>query len=234
MKGHTTFTIAGRHPLLLLVRDYLIQEKKFALVPWSSNPDFCLYGAALSPDEALHDALHRAALEISQMDRIPTVILSSSSIPPVVTHADDRALFSLSVECMIGPRKNLIVRPYNVYGPDITTGVIPRFITAAKEGKPLPIRGNGYRTRCFVHQDDFLRDFGDLLGETGTHTIGTGDSISIIRLADSIWRAVHGPDVPTKTVTVPFPPQYDAMSKTPHESGREYMSLRKGVWLLLQ
>lgn len=250
MRGRVTFTIAGKHPLLLLVRDYLIQEKKYALVPWSSDPAFCLYGAALSKDETLYDGLHRASLEASQVRKIPTVILSTSSMYAMpgdpgsyqeldgyhaVAPCDRKALFSLSVESMLLGEENLVVRPMNVYGPDITTGVIPRFIEAAKKKENLPVRGNGYQTRSFIHQDDFLEEFGSLLGEIGTHTIGTTSDISINRLADSIWRAVHGPDVPTKVEFVDYPQKdSDGRAKNPKDTGKEYMSLRKGVWLLLQ
>lgn len=236
MKGRTTFTIAGKHPLLLLVRDFLIQVKKYALVPWSSSPDFCLYGAALSKNETLYDGLHRASLEASQVRKIPTVILSTSSMHTgSVAPRDPKALFSLAVESMLLGPENLVLRPHNVYGPDISTGVIPQFVEAAKEGRPLPIRGNGYQTRCFIHQEDFLRAFDSKLGETGTHTIGTQQEISVNRLADSVWRAVYGPNIPTKTENVDYPTSdTDARSKTPDQGVDETVSLRKGIWLLLQ
>lgn len=248
MKGRITFTVAGKHPLLLLLRDYLIQEKKYALVPWSTNPDFCLYGAALSKEEPLHDGLHRASLEASQVRDVPTVILSSSSMLSVPEEAqavhpeqclvgprDRKAIFSLAVESMLLGPENLVIRPFNVYGPDIITGVIPSFVTAAKAGAPLPIRGNGYQNRCFIHQDDFLSECGSLLGRTGVYTVGTQHSVSVNRLADSVWKAVYGPDSTPLTASVEYPTQdLDARQKVPQSTSRPYMSLHRGLWLLLQ
>lgn len=51
-----------------------------------------------------------------------------------------------------------IVRYFNVYGPGQKEGpyggVIPRFIRAALEGRPIPIYGDGSQTRSFTYVDD--------------------------------------------------------------------------------
>jgi len=57
--------------------------------------------------------------------------------------------------------KYTIVRPFNVYGPnmDVKTNygrVIPNFITWALKKEPLQINGDGTQIRTFCYIDDFL------------------------------------------------------------------------------
>jgi dTDP-glucose 4,6-dehydratase len=52
-----------------------------------------------------------------------------------------------------------IVRIFNTYGPRMASDdgrVIPAFIGAALEGKPLPLHGDGLQTRSFCYVDDLV------------------------------------------------------------------------------
>ena len=92
-----------------------------------------------------------------------------------------------------------IVRPHNVYGPDMGfKHVIPQLSMRISDlaethetGEiiPLPIRGDGRQTRAFVHVDDFTD--GLLLvmqrGEdSGIYHIGTSEEVTIADLAHRI------------------------------------------------
>lgn len=54
-----------------------------------------------------------------------------------------------------------IVRYFNAYGPRATStaygGVLPRFITAAMNNRPLLVYGSGKQQRCFTYIDDTVR-----------------------------------------------------------------------------
>lgn len=97
------------------------------------------------------------------------------------------------------PASVRIVRPHNVYGPDMGfKHVIPQLsMRIADLGEnhqagdviPLPIRGHGRQTRAFVHVDDFTA--GLLLvmerGEdSGIYHIGTREEVTIADLAHRI------------------------------------------------
>lgn len=94
--------------------------------------------------------------------------------------------------------KAVIVRPHNVYGPNMGYGhVIPELawrILEARCDQPegpldVPLQGNGDCTRAFVYVDDFVE--GCLLaferGEhLGTYHVGAEDEIAIRELAGRI------------------------------------------------
>ena len=96
-----------------------------------------------------------------------------------------------------------IVRPHNVYGPDMGfKHVIPQLCmrlattieTAPATGPvTLPIRGDGTQTRAFVHIDDFTRGLRLVMehGEDGgIYHVGTGEQVSIAALARVIAQAL--------------------------------------------
>jgi nucleoside-diphosphate-sugar epimerase len=91
-------------------------------------------------------------------------------------------------------KRVLIVRPHNVYGPDMgAEHVIPQFVSRMKAlqidtADPIPfaIQGTGRQTRSFVFIDDFI-DGVMLVLEKGAHLgiyhIGTVEEVSIETLA---------------------------------------------------
>lgn len=92
------------------------------------------------------------------------------------------------------------VRLFNVYGPgmDPTMGsyarVIPNFVRAAIEGRPLPIEGDGEQTRSFTWIDDIVEGLLRLLALDGALptaiNLGRDEPISIRDLALRIESAL--------------------------------------------
>ncbi|MGL6042363.1 MAG: NAD-dependent epimerase/dehydratase family protein, partial [Sandaracinobacteroides sp.] len=74
-------------------------------------------------------------------------------------------------------KKTVIVRPHNVYGPDMGwEHVIPQFVMRAKSQiekhptgpVPVDVQGDGSQTRSFIHISDFIDGF-MLAVEKGSH-----------------------------------------------------------------
>ncbi len=93
----------------------------------------------------------------------------------------------------------LIVRPHNIYGPDMGwEHVIPHFAVRAsqlhehfKNGDVMPfeIQGSGLQTRAFSYIDDFV-DGCDLIVNSGLHNniynLGTDEEITVKDLASKV------------------------------------------------
>ena len=102
--------------------------------------------------------------------------------------------------------RRLIVRPHNVYGPDMgREHVIPQFVLRMKEradAQPsgvveFPIQGTGRETRSFIYIDDFTRGLLRVMeqGEPlGIYHVGTEREVSIRDLAHLV-AAVHGREI---------------------------------------
>jgi len=91
-----------------------------------------------------------------------------------------------------------VTRFFNTVGPRQTGRygmVIPRFVSAALQGKPLRVYGTGEQTRCFCHVSDTVRalrlladceaSFGQILN------IGSTNRITIRELAETIVAQLH-------------------------------------------
>ncbi|MDD6337672.1 MAG: GDP-mannose 4,6-dehydratase [Lentisphaeria bacterium] len=91
-----------------------------------------------------------------------------------------------------------VTRFFNTVGPRQTGRygmVIPRFVSAALQGKPLRVYGTGKQTRCFCHVSDTVRalrlladceeSFGQILN------IGSTNRITIRELAETIVKQLH-------------------------------------------
>lgn len=90
--------------------------------------------------------------------------------------------------------KYTIIRPFNVYGPnmDVNTNygrVIPNFITWALKKEPLQINGDGTQIRTFCYIDDFMEALFRLLKAEDPPkviNIGSRQQIRILDLAQLI------------------------------------------------
>lgn len=88
-----------------------------------------------------------------------------------------------------------IFRFFNTYGPRQSEDfVLPRFVRAALEGKPLRVYGDGSQTRTFCYVDDTV-DTCIAIHERGACAndvinIGSDDEISILDLARVVTRVV--------------------------------------------
>lgn len=93
--------------------------------------------------------------------------------------------------------ETVALRYFNVYGPGQTggdyAGVIDVFLDQARAGEPITVHGDGEQTRDFVHVDDVVRA-NLLAAETDAvgdgYNVGTGESVTIERLAELIRDAV--------------------------------------------
>ena len=92
----------------------------------------------------------------------------------------------------IGVRAN-IIRPFNTYGPDMRRDdgrVIPEMISAAIEGRPVSVHGNGTQTRSFCYVSDLVDGLQHVLLDRdldgGVFNIGNPHEISMHELAQLI------------------------------------------------
>ena len=100
------------------------------------------------------------------------------------------------------------LRFFNVYGPrqdplSPYSGVITKFMQRISASKPLIINGGGLQTRDFIHVSDVAELACDaVVGDAcGVCNVGTGESISLLKLVDAIQanvrhniHVVHEPD----------------------------------------
>jgi UDP-glucose 4-epimerase len=92
----------------------------------------------------------------------------------------------------LGSMETVVVRPFNFYSvradPDSPySGVITKFVSRLKEGKPPIIEGDGLQTRDFIHARDVARMVSRLVEtrslEHRVFNCGSGKSTSVIDLA---------------------------------------------------
>jgi len=163
------------------------------------------------------------ALEAAKQNDIEEFVLASSSeayqTPPMVPTPEEVALTipdpwnprysyggsKLISEIMLANynqdlfTKAVIIRPHNVYGPDMGwEHVIPQLVLRANEQiarhpsglVPFEIQGDGSQTRSFVHIDDFIDGF-LISADKGKHRnvyhIGTQEEITIFQLVKIIF-----------------------------------------------
>ncbi|MEM6692092.1 MAG: GDP-mannose 4,6-dehydratase [Planctomycetota bacterium] len=87
----------------------------------------------------------------------------------------------------------VIGRFFNVVGPRQTGAygmVLPRFVQAALEGRPLMVHHDGAQTRCFAHVDDVVDAVVRLVEHEsaagGVYNIGSDQPVSILDLANLV------------------------------------------------
>ncbi|MFN8556507.1 MAG: NAD-dependent epimerase/dehydratase family protein [Dehalococcoidia bacterium] len=162
----------------------------------------------------------KAALEIARANGAPTLVTSSAEVygnPKVVPqpetyHGDvdtlggrkgyengkrvAETLYGIYAERFGVPAK--IVRVFNTYGPGLClddTRVIPAFVRASLEGRPLLIHGAGLQTRCYTYVDDMVAGL-RLVMERGAparpYNIGSEIPVSVRDLATEIVRLTGG------------------------------------------
>lgn len=91
------------------------------------------------------------------------------------------------------------LRPFNVYGPGqhsgAYSGVIGVFLDQGLAGEPITVHGDGTQTRDFVHVSDVVRAF-EAAGATDhvgdAFNVGTGESVSIREVAETVRRVTGG------------------------------------------
>lgn len=86
-----------------------------------------------------------------------------------------------------------IFRFFNTYGPRQSEDfVLPRFVRAALDGKPLQVYGDGSQTRTFCYVDDTVDTcvtvHAEAACENDVINIGSDDEMSILNLAQAVIR----------------------------------------------
>jgi UDP-glucose 4-epimerase len=106
----------------------------------------------------------------------------------------------------------IIARLFNTVGPGQTGQygmVIPRFVDAALDDRPLEVYGDGTQTRCFCHVDDTIRALKGLMESSATigqiYNIGSHNQI---RISDLAKRVVAMTNSRSEIVYVPYEQVY--------------------------
>lgn len=204
-KGRTRFTVAGTHPLLELTRNHFIQQG-YALVPWDSEdkPHFCLIGADLHGS----DQMPLAQLELQRMQSVGCrVILLSVQELAAGTEAPNLGYDSIAsllyarcaehiFVCQDDSPPPTIIRPVNIYGPDIHWGCISYAFSKARRGEVLHNPGVKGAVSTFLHQEDYLRYVENFVftGFNGTFNVASTEPCSYHNVLRNIWKFVNGPD----------------------------------------
>lgn len=257
-KNRTKFTVEGTHPLLGLVRDHFI-SRGLALVPLSDEPDFCLVGAVLTEGET-HPPLAQLELQKMLVDGKPVVLLSTQDfhisadsdsredscvgISPLWT-PERRAmcLYALAAEHVFLDRdaRTIVVRPYNVYGPDITWGLVHDAIVASKNGEKLINPRNAWCSSSFIHQDDFLKAIDLLLKNEadGIFNVASAEQVTYINLLRNIWKFINGaeeePEIESDPVPIYIENDLPRIVKLHKVTGwMPKTSLRSGIFKMVQ
>lgn len=181
-----------------------------------SRPELILEVAAKGMMNVLdaclaHDVGELVLTSSSEVYQTPPVIPTSETVPlsvpdvlnPRYSYGGGKILSEL-LAVNYGRRffeRTLIVRPHNVYGPDMgQEHVIPQFVLRLKElGErqrdgvlEFPIQGTGDETRAFMYIDDFVRALLHVADRTDgleiVH-IGTDQEIAMRALAQLVARA---------------------------------------------
>jgi UDP-glucose 4-epimerase len=108
----------------------------------------------------------------------------------------------------------VIARLFNTVGPRQSGEhgmVLPRFVAAAKAGKPVRVFGDGFQTRCFCHVSDVveslvrLMDCPAAVGEV--FNVGNPEEVTISELADAVIRRLGSE---SKIEKIPYSTAYPA------------------------
>jgi len=127
-------------------------------------------------------------LEFCRENRVKKLVLASSSAVEGnslygATKSASEALCN-SYNYTFEGFNNVCLRFSNVYGKySHNDSVIPNFLKAAKEGKPLVVYGDGEQTRDYVHVLDICQAiYKSLTAGSGVYEIGTEKEVSINQL----------------------------------------------------
>lgn len=220
----TQFVVAGRHPLLPVTIGCLM-DAGYALVADFDQidphyPVFMVVGAEVRTQEAAFNLMNE--LRSIKSKDWPVLLLSSSSVYSdrdfslslrevqpldeaqghVITSSLDesaiRPLTALFAEYAFVQRpvgKTVVVRPFNVYGPNCQTGVVTKFMEACLKDELLTVHIPGRQIRSFLWQEDYVAAIAALVqrllrGHRGIYNVGSDEQVEILSLAKSVGHAL--------------------------------------------
>ncbi len=105
----------------------------------------------------------------------------------------------LALACVREHRLPIVIgRFFNVVGPRQTGAygmVLPRFVAAALQGKPLIVHDDGQQQRCFAHVADVVSAVTNLMDRPESYgrvyNIGSNQPVTILRLAEMVRDVVN-------------------------------------------
>ena len=239
---HTRFVVAGRHPLLYLVRNCLIHAG-YHLVEWGDDPAFCVWGGYKAPE---HDfdipVLHISSSNIYSCVEEPaedSPLIVPSTMEPM---AANQCRYILGeTEMLLRAKRTMILRPFNVYGPNIKRGPVFNFLQAARRGETLNMFGSGYEVRAFLYEEDFLDCIKKVVKRllkngTGIFNVGSNEEISITRVADSVMQ-LTGKELPVFKSNPGYRIDDRKIANTTRIRAfvrwQPKITIRKGIWRLV-
>lgn len=263
------FMVAGSHVLLPITIKYLIDQGYALITDWrdinSDNPVFVVVGAEVRSQHQAYSLLEE--LKSTRHTGSPVLLLSSSSVYSDRDHAlrlrdiepmdeaqghvitsplDDSAIRPMTallaehtfVQRPVG--KTVVVRPFNVYGPDCHHGVVNKFLDACAKDEPLQVHAPGRQVRTFLWQEDYQAAVGALVqrllrGHRGIYNVGSDEQVEILSLAKSVGHAFEK----EPTIELVESAERHAWWKLPaldrcrvDAKWRSKMSLRSGLFLM--
>jgi dTDP-glucose 4,6-dehydratase len=124
-------------------------------------------------------------------DRVGGLFDEDAAIRPRSPYAASKAAADLLCQASVATYglEIVVVRGTNAYGPRQIERVMPTYILAALEGRPIPVYGRGEQRREFLHVTDWVR--GALTafdhGQPGVvYNVGRGHELSNRELAERI------------------------------------------------
>jgi nucleoside-diphosphate-sugar epimerase len=159
--------------------------------------------------ESVGELLLVSSSEVYQTpSHVPTAETVPLSIPDVLNPRYSYGGGKVACELMAvnygrsGFDRVMIVRPHNVYGPDMGwEHVLPQLILRAHDAiadhptgdVPFPIQGDGTQTRAFTHVDDFIEGALHVL-HRGSHLeiyhVGNPEEIAIRDVVEELFKRV--------------------------------------------
>jgi len=156
----------------------------------------------------------KAVLELARRNHAPVLLTSTAEVygnPQVIPQTED---YYGNVDSL-GPRKGYeegkraaealfgiyaerygvaakVVRVFNTYGPGMSlddTRVMPAFVRAALEGRPLRVHGDGAQTRCHIHVRDMVAGLRAAMARAvpaRAYNIGSGIPVTVSELAERV------------------------------------------------
>ena len=144
------------------------------------------------------------------------IMPKTETLPPAPASPYAQSKLAGEALCLSSPLPAVPLRFFNVYGPRQDpqgpyAAAVPKLLQAALAGSPLPIHGDGLQTRDFVFVEDVTSALlhAALHPEmVGPYNVASGQSISILQLAETIRTATHSTSsishFPARTADVRF------------------------------
>lgn len=158
----------------------------------------------------------KAVLDIARAQGIPALLTSTAEVYGNPQVSPQHEEYTGNVETL-GPRKGYeegkrvaetlfgvyaekygvaakLVRVFNTYGPGMClrdTRIVPRFITAAIAGEPLPVHGDGSQTRCHCYASDMVAGIRLAMAKgqpARVYNLGSQQQVTVQALAEAIIR----------------------------------------------